>query len=53
MTYQRMAELLADAPCEKITAGWLHYYQSGRAKTLDVDKVQAVYELLTKSKLDI
>lgn len=52
MTYVKMAEQLTEHD-GTITANWLALFASNRLQTIDVDKVQIIYEFLTKTKLEL
>jgi hypothetical protein len=47
MTYEKLLERMAIANCRPVTVHWIHGFQSGRFENVDVDRIQALYEILS------
>lgn len=52
LTYAKMADHFATLD-GTITANWIALFAAERLQTVDVDKVQAIYEFLAKTKLEL
>jgi hypothetical protein len=51
MTYEKITELMDNSKCRPISVHWIHSYLSGKLTRPDVDRVQALYEILTGRSL--
>jgi len=53
LTYAKLAQLMSNASCRPVTVHWIHSYQSNRLENPDVDRIQALYEILTDKCLNV
>lgn len=51
MTYAKLAEACFEKSDGNVTETWLRQFATGRSHSPDVDRVQAVYEVLTGKPL--
>lgn len=51
MTYDKITQACSNRPGNKVTADWLRQFATGRSRSPDVDRVQAVYECLSDTTL--